>query len=99
MQLRMMLQRGSPNFKSQLARPEIATPLKLALEGSVLTYSLLDHELGKFGLNNLDDIGQINLGRRARARVVWNDGLMNDILQRLSEIQTSLSMLFQILQL
>jgi hypothetical protein len=83
-------------FSSQLeSRPELSSTFDTALTGCVVVFSVLDTEVQKLTRQALQKGG---IGWAARAKVIWKEDTMKNLLQQIRGQQTALTLLIQLLQ-
>lgn len=79
-------------------RPELEGVFDTALTGCVVVFSVLDDEVRKLTASSAAD-GSAGLGFRTKARYVWNEATMKDLLSQIRGQQTALTLLIQALQM
>ena len=78
------------------SRPELQSTLDTALTGCVVVFSVLKDELEKLTASGND--GR-ELVWAAKAKYLWNEGMMKDLLQQIRGQQTAFILLIQMLQM
>jgi hypothetical protein len=76
-------------------RPELVSTFDTVLTGCMVVFSVLDDEVQRLFPSNANE----NAGLLDRARVVWKEDIMNDLLSQIRGQQGALTLLVQALQL
>ena len=77
-------------------RPELADVLDVSLTGCTVVLSCLDEEIRRMSDTRLRTTG---FTLRNKARVVWNQDKLRDLLESLRGQQTAINLLIQLLQM
>jgi len=90
---------GRPDVvKSQLKeRPQLVTTFDIAITGCMVVFAVLDDEVQKLAAHGLQP-GQ-DLGWANKAKYVWKEGFMRDLLQQIRGQQSGLTLLMQAIQM
>lgn len=88
---------GSPDeLSSKLStRPDLKATLDHALIGCYVVFDVLHAEIKKLTASTQSSL--LDLSLRAKLRYLWNEKMMQDILQQIRGLQTALTLLLQLL--
>jgi len=92
----LMLQNPQILSTRLAARPEIQSTFDTVLTGCMVVFTILEEEILK--LKRGDDSFQ-TFGFRAKARYVWNEEMMQNLLGEIRGLQSTMSLLLQLLQM
>lgn len=95
----LVLQDPDALSKQLQFRPELETVFDTALTGCMVVFSVLDDEVQKLTTAGADAVGSAKLGFKAKARYLWNEATMKELLQQIRGQQTAITLLIQGLQM
>lgn len=95
--IRSLVVQNTDVLSTQLSfRPELGTAFDTALTGCMVVFRVLDDEVKK--LTSGGD-GTAKLGFKVKARYLWDEETMKELLQQIRGQQTAISLLIQALQM
>jgi hypothetical protein len=97
-QIQSLILRRPDVFRTQLReRPELVATFDVAVTGCMAVFAVLDDEVQKLvahGVEAANDVGWAD-----KAKFLWNESFMKDLLQQIRGLQSALTLLVQAMQL
>jgi len=95
-QLQSSMLRDQEGFGNKVnERPELESALDTALTGCLIVFDVLQDEIRKLSLSSDDATDQLRM--TSKAKYLWNESTMQDLLRQLRGLEAALTLLLQLL--